>query len=1066
MALTIDLLRPDDLLVLRIEATNLKLDASKPDQPVLVREAAASPAFLTFFFQPQALAEQAYFETAAVSAPGGTPPPSNPPLPGPPPDPAQPDPPQPPGSTLHRLGDGSRLVFRVPAAVASLPYSMAGLLDWSRLELMLPPAAEVPPGASNAPKAAAPPIAEPGPLESAIDFPYRLTLAPNVGAGGTERPAWVHATEPVVHAGRAELWHTRLGQLRTVKGRPEVVEASQEAPLPVRAVWSPDFVTDGPLPTHSTDDVPFRMSMSPRDRGQIVILTSGFNGYTLTVDQGATAVSETYVPVPVAAARLFLSAFGAWLSSRGAWPFPVSYQYLPFLRLLEAPAGGAGDLAPPASFVPPPPVAVTIAPPKVNLFATELLDLIEWDHQATQGRDHYVRIVYEGFLFPFGHRASLIKVTERKVLAPNGPAGNPVGSPVAYLRQKMYVVVKEKEIAYDTTKFAHQGREMPLASLVRIVTAVTPEIDIPQYQGNTFWINVGGEPFPFHVTGLDPAGKTVSFHAPLMFVSIAENQVDNVPGYYSADNERRRSVVRGQNVAYADPAIGDTVLKTSSLFFNAVVTQHAGPYVRAPFLPFLDRAAVTIPALTELTGTQTAVLIQLFDPYLQSGPDPHAGVFAQVVGTPPAIEFSADKAGGLSRPNLNLSALSGRKGLVSGDPNHAAAGQMDPAQYFGNIDAKLFGTFDLGQLIPIDQLTKLASAQVNAPEIRTHAVPDRRHPVQLITNITWEPQLQNFTAANSEIDFDAGSTFKLHVHIERNLDGTPPASDATGHLTNFRVIIAGVIQLKIASIRFESVNGSKSMVTLDLASSQAITFVGALSFIQTLADILPPGLFGGSGPSITLGPAALRVTYTIGLPPITCGVFSLEHIAIMAGLDLPYLDGKPTVEFGFASRGRPFLVTVEIFGGGGFVHVVLDADGMRMVEGAIEFGANFSMDIGIASGSVHAMAGIYFQLKNDPPPAGVSTTLTGFVDIGGMVSVLGGIISISIDLNISLTWQHSNAGNVITGKATLSISVHIIFFSISVSVSVERSFGAGGGDPKVHQLVTPPQWAEYAAAFA
>ena len=46
------------------------------------------------------------------------------------------------------------------------------------------------------------------------------------------------------------------------------------------------------------------------------------------------------------------------------------------------------------------------------------------------------------------------------------------------------------------------------------------------------------------------------------------------------------------------------------------------------------------------------------------------------------------------------------------------------------------------------------------------------------------------------------------------------------------------------------------------------------------------------------------------------------------------------------------------------------------------------------------MAGIYFQLKDK------ASDLTGFIDIGGEVSVLG-IISISIDLNLSLSWQHS-----------------------------------------------------------
>src|SRR6202012_1379338 len=207
---------------------------------------------------------------------------------------------------------------------------------------------------------------------------------------------------------------------------------------------------------------------------------------------------------------------------------------------------------------------------------------------------------------------------------------------------------------------------------------------------------------------------------------------------------------------------------------------------------------------------------------------------------------------------------------------------------------------------------------------------------------------------------------------------------------------------------------------LDLAKHNPIGFDGPLQFVQTLANILPPGLFGGNGPSIQATSTELKGSYTLGLPPLTCGVFSLQHIAIMAGLDLPYLDGQPVVEFAFASRSKPFLLTVEIFGGGGFVHLIVGASGVQMVEGSLEFGGNFAFDIGVASGGVHAMAGIYFQLK------GTRAHLTGFIDIGGEVSVLG-IVSISLDLNLSLSWQHSDQGNVIQGRAPLTVSVHVLF---------------------------------------
>lgn len=1049
-SVTIQLLRPDDLVAIDVKVTNARLDTSVPDQPRLVRDVQGQAVLLIFRFAPQSIAEQAYFETSPIDPaptypPPFNPPPSSPPLTLPPALPGAPEIPSLPGVPLARMSGDSRLVFRLPSQLDGLPYSITGLLDWTHLEPVLPPAAQVPPGAAHAPGQAPPVIAEPATEETALELPYRILVAPNVTAQTS--PAWRHAIMPVNHAGRTELWHTRLAATSTgsASSTATPLEASLRQPLPVRVVWSPDFVGDGPLPAHSKDGVPFTSTLSERDRDQIVILSAGFSGYALTAADGTAG---TYIPQPVQAERLFLSALGGWLTSNGSWSFPVSYRYARFIETTAAP-----------------PALSTLAPPRL----TETLDLVEWDHVATQGRDHYVRVVYEGFLYPFGHRASLVKVTERKVLARHGTDGNPADSPVAYLRQRMYIVVRERQKTYPAGGFAFHGREMPLSAQVRVNVAVTPDIDQPSFIGDSsFRVEVGGAPYLFPVTGVDAARADIDFLAPLIFVSVSENQLTAVQNAYAGDNGLRRCVVRGHQVAYADPANGDTVLKTTSLYFTAELSGAPGPYTDAPFLPVLDSAAVTIPSLAALTGQNTAVLITLYQPYLDHGIDPNAGVFAQVVGPAPAVSFSADKSGGFARPNIMLTALSARKGLVSGDPDDAADGLIDPTAYFGGIDAKLFGTIDLGQLIPLQAIAgapgrKLAHASQNAPEIRTRYHPNHRHPQQLITVIHWSPQLTDYVPAGSPVSIRFNqdgqtSSLTLRVHLETHLDGTPPVSSAHGQLSDFELRLFGVIALRIANIRFDSANGAKSTVTLQLATSQPIVFEGPLAFIQTLAQILPPGLFGGSGPAIRFTPTALDVAYTIGLPPITCGVFSLQHIAIMAGLDLPYLDGKPAVEFAFASRGRPFLVTVEIFGGGGFVHVVLDADGVRMVEGALEFGANFCLDLGVASGAVSAMAGIYFQLK------GTSSDLTGFIDISGEVSVLG-LISISMDLNISLSWQSSPSGNIIEGRATLTVSVHVLFFSASVQLSVERSFSAGSGDPKAGQVLTAADWQEYAGSF-
>jgi hypothetical protein len=1051
MSFAFEILRPDDLLALHVEAVNLKLAAGAHSKPRLVIDDETQPALLIFHFQPQSIAEQAFFQTDPSPPPAFNPPPQQPP-------PSQDDQLLPPGSVGARMSGDSRLVFRLPNTMKSVQFDVATLLDWTRFELVLTATAAVPPGTTPA---TPPAIAAPGAQESALEIPYRLLLSPTALAAPM-RPGWRHASQPVTHNGRAELWHTRLVRIRQAQATatPSLAEISEADPMPLRAVWSPDFVASGPLPT--TDGLPFRPAMTKGDRDQIVILTSGFSGYQVATPGGDTP----YSPTPILASKLFLSTLGGWLSSNGTWPDNIFYRYIPVVRPIPVPASTDRGAVVPRVAARAPPTSIEATVPVVGkpilpFERTATLDLVAWRHVATQGRDHYVRIVYDGYLYPFGHKASLIKVTERSVKS-SSPPGEP--SPVAYLRQRMFIVVREFEKSYAGAPFSFAGREMPL-NRVRIDTKTTPNIDPPS-STNSFWVDVGTGHFPFKLTGTDIAGKSVDFHAPLIFMSLSETSLANVQALYAADDVQRRCDVRGHNVAYADPSAGDTAFKTTALYFDSEATGTGPPWPVAPFLPVLYRASVTIPSVSKLLGRQVAVLIGLYQQYLTSGMDAFAGVFAFIADGPPALGFSADKSGGFATPNISLTAVSARKGLISGEAALAAAGKIKPSDFFGAMDARLFGVVPLGSLIPLDDLVnQTTSATPNAPTIRNKLTPNQANPTAAVTFLDWAPQLQDYTPNDSpvKIEFNADanpSALTLEVAITRSLDGSPPGTKAVGKLSFFRLSLLGVVAIKVKTLTFTSQNHQKTIVVADLSPKDALVFEGPLAFIQTLAQILPPDLFGGKGPSITVTSDHLSVSYTLGLPPITVGVFSLQNIAIMTGLDLPWLDGKPGFEFGFASRGKPFLVTVEIFGGGGFVHLIVNADGVQMVEGAIEFGANFAFSVGVASGAVHAMAGIYFQLK------GTSSDLTGFIDIGGEVSVLG-IISISLDLNISLSWLHSPPQpDFIDGKATLTISVHIIFFSISVSLSVEKKFKAGGGDPQVWQLMNGSEWSEYAAAFA
>ena len=105
-----------------------------------------------------------------------------------------------------------------------------------------------------------------------------------------------------------------------------------------------------------------------------------------------------------------------------------------------------------------------------------------------------------------------------------------------------------------------------------------------------------------------------------------------------------------------------------------------------------------------------------------------------------------------------------------------------------------------------------------------------------------------------------------------------------------------------------------------------------------------------------------------------------------------------------------------IFGGGGFFHIELDTDGMRMLEASFEFGATAALDIGVASGEVHIMAGIYFSLQRKEGSTELAPILTGYLRLGGSLNVLG-LIRVSVEFNLSF---------VLLGQGNIPWMVHAL----------------------------------------
>jgi hypothetical protein len=150
------------------------------------------------------------------------------------------------------------------------------------------------------------------------------------------------------------------------------------------------------------------------------------------------------------------------------------------------------------------------------------------------------------------------------------------------------------------------------------------------------------------------------------------------------------------------------------------------------------------------------------------------------------------------------------------------------------------------------------------------------------------------------------------------------------------------------------------------------------------------------------------------------------------------------------------------FGGGGWFAAELATDGYVGIDAGLEFGGQFGMDVGVASGSVYVRGGIYLQVVRTDDRTDV--TLGGCITLGGELDVLG-IISVSLTFDLTLEYRIRNGADKMWGRASLVVEVDVLVFSGSVEIEVERTFGNSDADPSFADAFTTDDWASYCDAF-
>ena len=785
--------RADDLLALRIELRNLAITPGKEGKPPTLSKSGSEAARLILHFPPQAITEETFFEAAPPDI-------ANPDdIPGEkPPHPEKQDKPEPAGGGSEalrkppvraRTADESRLVFKVPDD-AVIPYTLEGILTaCQQLEMAVassakpraargifidigdlfkePALSKLPVQSRTAlalhavgnlriaaqggdvttlrarqntgPSRVLKPIPErvvtgigtlrgprpanPSATTTAIEMPWRLIVSPHAGA------RWRHAAGPVTSGAtnHTELWHTRM-----VTPQANGTEIQPPYPDPnrtIRAIWAKsgsgleqanppmqsEFPGSSDLPVPNNS--PFRMPLDDFDRFQISHLSANFS-------------AGNYAPQPVDTNLLMLSALGGWLDSRGAWEPPG-------------------------------------------------LSVEEWVHRATMARDHYVKVVYRGFLCPFGHRVSLVKISERKFHNGKATVEQEPGN-TAYLRQRFFIVIRERERTFDDAAFLATKsldgkvkfhRQFPF-SRVEILTEKTPDLDDPaatdvaNLSQLMFWPFVNGEPFRFQCAVTDLDGRRSLFDLPMIFIdntracprdynngtgllepdfSTAFASATSAAADFAAQTSRNHADFDGQRVALAPPTKpGDTAVEVVNMTFgvetatpqqqNQTLITYSDGLNRPVFVPKVVQTDARLGPVSGLTGSTKPNRIGWNAHYLDHGFNPtgtnkNVGeVFADIIPTSDmgVLDFSSqgDKSGGFMQPNLSPKALSRVAGPVMSDVSEFISGTMPQGAGFptspGDLPLPLlFGCIPLGELI--EAVTDLTGTPEKVPKFVSEA---------------------------------------------------------------------------------------------------------------------------------------------------------------------------------------------------------------------------------------------------------------------------------------------------------------------------------------------------------
>ncbi|MEU6070155.1 hypothetical protein ABZ864_38420 [Streptomyces sp. NPDC047082] len=949
-----------------------------------------------------------------------------------------------------RISGTSRLAFDV-TGLLPLDFTVDEVLDWARFTPRLVPNAlprTVPDTFRSLPR-------RPDATETSLELPWRLQLSPAESGG------WAHSAQPVTHGSWTEVWETRLGIREQQEDDSWRVTEAPEAEPFLRAVWASDpgfedwLTTPASVPAGDTTDG-LRTSLTPRERYDLVRLSGDYSLRTVSGRQ----------PAPIELERLSLSTLGAGYDLHAEWDSVVTSNYASAVR--------------------------------------------EWTHRGVLGRDHYVRVVSTGFLYPFGHRAAVLSLTQRKSQRPSASSE----ARAAFLRKRLILVVRQPVKSYrGDSDLRNAGRRFPFRR-VRLLTAQTPPLE-PETEyvnggsaANSYVPRVGDSAYRFHLRGADWAGKEVDFTSPLVFVSDAgarnSEHLQRVHETYNAEGQLRTAGFGGRPVALAQPGAhpGDTELPVESMVFMGEAPRPGADPVAmvnagwAPFYPALDRLTAGLPVVQELVGDELGTGTFSYHDAAGSsyvgggfGSQNPGEVFLAATGSDQVqVRFPADRSGGVVTPVFAIAGISRLRGPVAGDAHDAARNLFDPQKMYPRSEAKLAGGLELKDLLKPQSDTPNPEQAVELTA-RQETDADGRSVMTELRSKT-NPELRAWpSGVNLFVPADPKKCLTVDTRVTSRVDTPAEVVDRVvkGELKNFTINLWGTgdatrfVSLDVARFRFVERKDAKTEVDCDV---RTVSFHGALKFVEALSRYCTfLGWEAPTGPATAGSSSARTASFRrVASAPADAIAAADEHptagqgdryvdvspqgVALNRSFAVPEIqlgafaltglavyagivipfDGKP-IRVRFAFSSREKPFSVVLsFLGGGGFAAV--ELGLGGVE-MLEFSFEVKASYAFAIGSVVSGA---VEAKAGIYFA-IETAENGdqACELTAYLQFSGavsvlGLVTLSLVAYLALSYY--DTPERLVGEATVSVSVDLFFFSFSNSYTVRRELikGSGGSD--------------------